>query len=233
MELSRKTTLLHLGASVCSSIALLLLSGCDPVTLTLGGAAITGTNMVGNQEGMSGSLSDLSLHTKINKEFFSRDKDLFDRVELSIKHGNVVVIGYLKSEEQCRKAVEIAQKFAGIEHVFDETSIQPPPTARDLAIDSSITSRVKSSLTFNGNVQSLNYDVTTVKGIVYICGTAQSPFERNIVINCARETSGVVKVVAYIFINKHGRINNTNGAKVSNHATPKNNSAKKEIKVIV
>ena len=186
-----------------SFILLSFLTGCDPATWIVGGTAVVGTNTAYNQEGASGSISDIALHLKINREFFNTHKDLVDRTELSIKHGNVVVIGYLRNEEECRQAIEIASKIAGSDHVFDETNVAPMPTGKDLAIDSSITSRVKTTLLTDGNVHSFNYDITTVKGIVYICGTAQSKYERNIVINYARQTSGVVKVIAYIFINKN------------------------------
>ncbi len=197
-------SVVHVNLSINSlSFALLLfLTACDPATWIVGGTAVVGTNTACNQEGASGSMSDIGLHLKINREFFNANKDLVDRTELSIKHGNVVVIGYLKNEEECKKAIEIASKIAGPDHVFDETSVSSMPTGKDLAIDSSITSRVKTALLADGNVHSFNYDVTTVKGVVYICGTAQSRYERSIVVNCARQTSGVVKVIAYIFINR-------------------------------
>ena len=193
----------NLLISSLSLTSFLFLIGCDPASWIAGGTTIVGTSTAYNQEGASGSMSDVALHLRINREFFNAHKDLVDRTELSIKHGNVVVIGYLRNEEECKKAIEIAGKIAGPDRVFDETSVAPMPTGKDLAIDSSITSRVKTSLLTDGNVHSFNYDVTTVKGVVYICGTAQSRYERNIVINYARQTSGVVKVVAYIFINRN------------------------------
>ena len=85
-----------------------------------------------------------------------------------------------------------------------ELSIGELPDIKDLANDSSITSRIKSAMLFDGNIQSLNYDITTVKGVVYICGTAQSKYERDLVINCARNTSSVERVVSYISINRGG-----------------------------
>jgi osmotically-inducible protein OsmY len=181
---------------------LLFIAACDPTTLAIAGTTIVGTELVCNQEGIGGSITDSALHTKICKLLLEKDSDIFDRVELSIKHGNIVVIGYMKNKAQCEKAMELIKGVNGYKKIFDETKVQEPPTARDLAIDSSITSRIKSSLAFDGNVQSRNYDVTTVKGVVYICGTAQSRYERDVVLNCARTTSGVEKVVAYISINK-------------------------------
>jgi osmotically-inducible protein OsmY len=182
---------------------ILLTSACDPVTMVIGGTAIAGTTAIRNQEGISGSISDNELQTRAIYLLLEKNKDISDRVELSVKHGMVIVIGYMKSDAQREEALRLVRSVKGFKEIFDETQVQEPPSAKNFAIDSSITSRIKSSLAFDGNVQSLNYDITTVKGVVYICGTAQSKYERDVVLNHARTTSAVKKVVAYIKINKN------------------------------
>jgi osmotically-inducible protein OsmY len=172
------------------------------VTLLFGGTAAVGVVSVRNQEGISGSFSDTKLQTQINHALLKHDKNLFDKIELCVKHGMVVVIGYVDDISQKDMAMQTIKNVGNYKEIFDEISVQPFPTASDLANDSSITSKIKSSLLIDSNVQSLNYDITTVKGIVYICGTAQSKFERDVVINSARTTFKVKKVVAYIKINK-------------------------------
>ncbi|MBR1734384.1 MAG: BON domain-containing protein [Alphaproteobacteria bacterium] len=196
-----KSKLLFIMSSACS---LLFLSSCDPVSWAIGGTAVAGAEVARNQKGLGGAASDTALQAEINKFLFDNDRDIFDRVELSIKHGKVVVIGYMKDKDQCVRAIELVKKAGGAQAIFDETSIGDLPDAKDLFADSGITSRIKSAMLFDGNIQSLNYDITTVKGVVYICGTAQSEYERDLVINCARNTSSVIKVVAYISINKDG-----------------------------
>ncbi|GHU10670.1 hypothetical protein FACS189449_00550 [Alphaproteobacteria bacterium] len=189
--------------------SLLFVTACDPVTWIVGGTVVVGTTAVRNQGGISGSLSDNEIQAKINYKLLNKNKDILDRVELCVKHGMVVVIGYMRNEAQCVEAMELIRSIEGIGEVFDETKVQSAPTGKNLAIDSSITSRIKSSLAFDGNVQSLNYDITTVKGVVYICGTAQSSYERDVVLNHARTTSGVEKVVAYVKINERNKRDRT------------------------
>ncbi|MDR2766417.1 MAG: hypothetical protein LBB63_03075, partial [Holosporaceae bacterium] len=77
---------------------LLLCVACDPVSWIVGGTALVGTTTVRNQEGVSGSISDTALQTKINNALFVSDSDLSSRVELAIKHGIIIVTGYMKSE---------------------------------------------------------------------------------------------------------------------------------------
>ncbi|MDR1375604.1 MAG: BON domain-containing protein [Holosporaceae bacterium] len=182
---------------------------CDPFTWVLGGTAVVGSTAVRNQEGVSGSISDTELQAKINNILFSSDKDIFDRVELAIKHGIVVVIGYMKDEAQCKKTMQIIRNIEGCKDAYDETAVQDMPDISNFALDTSITSRIKSSFSFDGNVHSMNYDVTTVRGVVYICGTAQSKYERDVVLNHARTTSGVEKVFSYVKINKNKDENNS------------------------
>jgi osmotically-inducible protein OsmY len=182
----------------CELTVLLFCTACDPVTLAFGGTAIAGATYVRNREGISGSVSDTKLQSMINHTLLKEDRELFDKVELSVKHGMVVVIGYVDEISQHDRIIDVVKSVKGANEIYDEVKIQEAPRASDLASDSGITSRVKSALLFDGNVSSLNYDITTVKGIVYICGTAQSKYERDVVLNQARTTSGVNKVVAYI-----------------------------------
>lgn len=177
------------------------LTGCDPVTIAVGGTALAGSTMVGNEEGVTGSISDTNLQTKINAALMDASNEYMKRVELCVKHGMVIVIGYMQSEDQRIRVMNIVRNVKCFhEEIYDETSVADIPTTKQIFVDGGITTRLKSSLKFDGNVRSLNYDITTVKGVVYICGTAGSKFERDTVINQARSTSGVVNVVAYIKI---------------------------------
>ncbi|MDR1235921.1 MAG: BON domain-containing protein [Holosporaceae bacterium] len=185
----------------CELVALLFCTACDPVTIAFGGTALAGATSVRNQEGITGSISDTKLQSMVNHALFKEDKELFNKVELSVKHGTVVVIGYVDEESQHDRIMEIVKSVKGATEVYDEIKVQEAPRAADLAKDAGITSRVKSALLFDGNIASLNYDVTTVKGVVYICGTAQSKYERDVVFNQIRTTYGVNKVVSYIKIN--------------------------------
>ncbi|MDR1551659.1 MAG: BON domain-containing protein [Holosporaceae bacterium] len=184
----------------CIALSILLLCGaCNPVVWIVGGsAAAVGGTAVRNKKGISGSLSDTQLQLKVNRALFQEDNVLCDKVELAVKHGMVVVIGYVSNESQRDKIIQVVDGIADIKHVFYEIDVRKRPTISERAKDSGITSRVKSALLFDGNISSLNYDITTVKSIVYICGTASSKYERDVVINHARTTSGASKVVAYI-----------------------------------
>ena len=182
-------------------LSLLFLTACDPVTIAVGGAAVAGVATVRDKEGIGGELSDAYLKKKIQMALLKKDKNLYDRIELAVKHGIVVVIGSFDDESQCARAMEIVRKVQD-KDVYDETKVQKQTDISSFSSDSGITVRIDSNMKTDGNVSSLNYDLTTVNGVVYICGTAMTPYERDVVLNIARTTSGVVKVVSYIKIAK-------------------------------
>ncbi len=179
----------------------LLLPACDPVSWLVGGTVVAGTVTVRDKEGISGQISDTYLKEKIRVTLLNKDKDLYDRIELAVKHGIVVVIGSFDDESQCERVKEIIDTVQ-VKDVYYETKVGPQAKAGTFAADAGITARIEASMKSNGNVASLNYDTTTVNGVVYMCGTAMSAYERDVVLNIARTTSGVAKVVSYIKIAK-------------------------------
>jgi len=179
----------------------LLLAACDPVSLVVGSTVVAGTVTVRDKEGITGQISDTYLKEKIRLTLLNKDKELYDRVELAVKHGIVVVIGSFDDESQCERIKEIIDTIQ-VNDVYYETKVEPQANAGTFAVDAGITTRIEASMKSNGNVASLNYDTTTVNGVVYMCGTAMTAYERDIVLNIARSTSGVVKVVSYIKIAK-------------------------------
>ncbi len=68
------------------------------------------------------------------------------------------------------------------------------------AQDSVITTKLKTKLTFDKNVHAVNYEITTLKGVIYIIGIAQSDEEAKHVVNHARNIRYVKKVVSYVRI---------------------------------
>lgn len=181
--------------------SVMLLTACDPVSWLVGGTLVAGTVTVRDKEGISGQITDKYLKERIRIALLNNDKDLYDRIELAVKHGIVVVIGSFDDESQCERVKEIVDNVR-VEDVYYELHVEPQAKAGTFATDAGITTRIEASMKSNGNVASLNYDTTTVNGVVYTCGTAMSAYERDVVLNIARTTSGVNKVVSYIKIAK-------------------------------
>ncbi len=175
-------------------VVVLSLTSCVPV-LVVGGGAIS-TVAMRNRNGVSGTVSDNVIHGNV-LSILSRIS-LLKSIEVSVKHSRVLLIGYVENEEQKRIAVEEAAKARGVSEIIDELKIGHKETLERSATDTTITSRIKAAMLFDGNVHCLNFNITTYDGVVYLLGVAETQLENDIVVNVARTTSGVTKVVSYI-----------------------------------
>ena len=182
---------------ICPLIILMSLTSCVPVMLCAGGGAI-GAVAIRNRTGLSGTFRDNVIHANILSDLSK--VSLMKRIEVSVKHSRVLLLGYVENNEQRLKAIEIATKQKGVSEVIDCIKIGYKVTLEHSMGDTAVTSRIKSAMAVDSNVHCLNFNITTYDGIVYILGLAESELERDVVINIARSTSYVNKVVSYINI---------------------------------
>ncbi len=172
----------------------LLFTSCAPLIIC-GGAGIASVSMR-NREGVSGSVLDNWIKLQINNKFQS--KKLSGKVEIVVKHARVLLVGFVDDSSQAAECVAIAKDISKVVEVIDAIKIGHTQSTDTAAKDSWITSRVKSAMAVDGNIHCLNFNITTYNGIVYILGTAETQLELNAVVNIARSTSCVKKVVSYI-----------------------------------
>lgn len=173
-----------------------LTTGCAPVLIG-GGAAVVGGAMV-SEKGISGSISDSQIATEIKVGLYQYDPDLYQRVNLTVTGGEVLLTGAVPKAEWHMEAVRIAWEPKGVKRVIDNIAVSEGATFGLYAKDTWITTQIKSRLLVDGEVQSVNYNIKTVSGIVHLLGIAQDQKELDHVINIARHTDGVRKVVSYV-----------------------------------
>lgn len=175
-------------------LSALLLCSCVPL-LVVGGGTVSSV-AVRNRTGVSGSVSDNVIHANALNALAKAN--IAKSIDVSVKHSMVLLIGYVQNDETKRQAVSIASQIKGVKSVIDELKVGHDVTFEHSVVDTIITSRVKSSMVLDGNIHSFNFNITTYDGVVYILGTAENIYERDLVINIARSTSYVNKVIAYI-----------------------------------
>ncbi|WP_010300046.1 BON domain-containing protein [Candidatus Odyssella thessalonicensis] len=173
-----------------------MLAGCAPAIIG-GGAAVVGGAMV-KEKGISGSLSDTQISTKISIALYQKDPELHARVNVNVQNGEVMLTGAVLTNEMHLDAVRIAWETPGVRRVIDNIAISEGASVGVYAKDTWITTQLKSKLLFDKNVQSINYSIKTVSGNVYLMGIAQDHAELSTVINYARNIDGVKKVTSYV-----------------------------------
>jgi osmotically-inducible protein OsmY len=193
-----RRTLLVTGTIVCSITTPSLLTGCVPAVV--GGGVTTVGVAATKEKGVAGAWTDTKISTTIKLGLYQKDPDLHRLVDVNVQNGEVLLTGSAPSEEMHLEAVKIAWDCQGVKRVIDNIGGPEGASVGTYARDTWITTQLKSSLLFDGDVQSRNYSVKTVSGQVYLMGIAQNQAELDKVVSHASNTSGVEKVISYVHV---------------------------------
>jgi osmotically-inducible protein OsmY len=174
-----------------------LLSGCL-APMVVGGSAAVGTMAV-REQGVTGTLGDSQISVAIESKLYGFDPDLQARVCVNVEDGEVLLTGRVQNQEWTAEAERLAWQVGGVKNVMNNIQVTE---ADELAVgayakDSWISTSIKSQLIFTEDIRSLNYNVKTVAGVVYVTGIAQNQTELDRVLDIASKTSYVTRVVNY------------------------------------
>ncbi len=177
--------------------ALLISSACTPLGMATGAAAGVG-NAASKEGGISGSFTDASIKGKINELWFNYNIDTFSKLSTTVNQGRVLLTGVVQNPEDRVEAVRLVWQVNGVKQVINEIRVADSEGLPGFVRDGWITTRLRTALTFEKHVQSLNYSIDTVQGVVYLMGVAMSQNELNTVMNLARTIPNVKQVVSYV-----------------------------------
>lgn len=187
----RLTVLSLIGVSLAAS-------GCVPV---VAGGVAAGTN-AGMQERTFGTaIDDSTIAAKIKNKFVQKDTNtLFAKVGIEVTEGRVLLTGAVRDQDVAVEAVRLTWEVEGVREVINEIQVTDQSAMRTIAADSFITTNIRSRMLLDKNVRSVNYNVETVRGTVYLMGVAQDQRELETVATIARNTRGVNKVVSHVLM---------------------------------
>jgi osmotically-inducible protein OsmY len=145
-----------------------------------------------------------SLSTVTSDQYITRDLSVkymgsefeSDHVSATVYNHEVLLTGQASSLAQRFKIVRTAKDFDSVQKVYDyiEVSSKYVSTSTE---DTYITSKVKSSLFGNGDINSNDVKIVTDNGIVYILGIIDKSQLKNMV-EVTRSIDGVKKVVPLV-----------------------------------
>ncbi|MBX9977555.1 MAG: BON domain-containing protein [Alphaproteobacteria bacterium] len=178
--------------------AALLLSSCVP--LIVAGGSVATVTTAAKDKGISGSMGDTQISTSIKAKLYQKDQDIHRRVGVNVQNGEVLLTGSLATQALIDEVEQIVWSIPGVTKVMNEMGVNSDDSLgfSEATTDSWITTQVKSSLVFTADIKSINYSIKTVSGVVYIMGTAQNQAELDKVMEIARKTRGVKKVMSYV-----------------------------------
>jgi osmotically-inducible protein OsmY len=178
------------------------LSGCVGAVAGVGAAAVAaGTT----EKGLSTSISDSIISTKISESYFQDDVNLFSAVTVDVNQGSVLLTGAVIKPEDAVKAVQMAWQVHGVIEVINELDIQDKSSIKDRAKDIASQAQLRGRLITDLDISSLNFSIDVVNGVVYLSGIAGSEEEMNRVVAHAQDLRFGTTVVNYIRINEDDR----------------------------
>ncbi len=189
----KKSLVLILGCTV----SLAALNACTPIGIATGAAASVGT-AASKEGGISGAVTDASIKGQINEAWFQYNLDMFSKLSTTVNQGRVLLTGVVQNPADRVEAVRLVWQVDGVKQVINEIRVSESEGVPGFVRDNWITTRLRTAMTFESGVQSLNYSIDTVQGVVYLMGVAMSQKELNTVMELARTIPNVKQVVSYV-----------------------------------
>ena len=173
------------------------LSGCAGAIIGAGAAAIGASS---TEKGFATSITDTSISLKIRDKFIQTDMDLLEGVSIQVDDGNVLLVGRIENQELKVLASKLAWEVRGVRSIINEIEIAEKVSLKDRAKDASAGANLRRLLITDMNINSLNYSIEVVSGIVYLTGIAKDASERDRVLEHARNLAYVNRVENYIIL---------------------------------
>ncbi len=173
-------------------ITVLILQACAVAVVT-GGAA--GGSMAHDRRTTGTFIEDQAIELKANRAFYN-DKEINEKSHWNVTSYNTIVLitGEVPDEELRQRMIDIVQEIPKVSLVHNEMTIAAPSSLVSRSSDTLITSKVKTKLLTDKNVDGTRVKVVTEKGVVYLMGLV-SETEAERATEITRLTGGVQKVV--------------------------------------
>jgi osmotically-inducible protein OsmY len=171
------------------------LSGCAGALI---GAGAAGGVTAMQEGGLEQAGTDTRIQAQINDLWFKHDTDMFRKLDMTVDQGRVLITGVVQKQEHRVEAVRLAWQVKGVKQVINEIKIANSEGVQGYVRDTWITTQLRSKLTFDRQVRSINYNIDTVQATIYLMGQGRNQTEVNRVIEIARTIKGVKGVVSYV-----------------------------------
>lgn len=166
----------------------------------LAGAALAGCNRGApsddKTETAGNALDDSVITTKVKSALIAQTDGKGGATSVETRHGNVLLSGFVDSQAQADKEVQLAKAVDGVKSVDNKLMVKAgKSTAGNELDDSVITVKVKSALMTDEQTRADQISVNTNKGVVQLSGYVGSADEQAHAAEVARNVEGVQSVV--------------------------------------
>ena len=183
--------------SIILLFGLLLAPACSPLGVATTAGAVVGTAAL-QERGFQQTLDDKSMEVSIQKALIDIDFETFQRIDVSVVEGRILLTGIVPNADDRVKAVETAWKSDGVVEVINEILIGNDVGFINSGFDLKIEKAMDLDLTLDKQIKGLNYISDSTNGTLFIIGIAQNQAELDRVLAHARNIERVRRVVSYV-----------------------------------
>ncbi|WP_192889942.1 BON domain-containing protein [Vibrio bathopelagicus] len=187
----KSLTSMRLFKLISVSLLTLSLSGCAGIFIA--GAATT-ANLVTDTRTTKQIWNDNNIEFEVaaitNKQPYRGNV----RITASSYRGSVVLMGQATTDSERRAFESQAKEVTGVESIHNQVRVKEPLTISAISNDSWITTKVKSALLANSDLNGIKVKVITEDSEVFLLGLV-SREHADIATEVARNVSGVKQVI--------------------------------------
>lgn len=173
--------------------SIVLLSGCAAPVIIAGGA-IAGA-AVADRRDANTIIDDNNISLKIEEKIYT-DESIKRHIHVNVAsyNGLVLLTGEIPTAEMRNVVVSHAQHVAKVKQIHNETIIAPASEHSSRRQDTWLTTKVKSALLSEKQINGLHFKVVTENQIVYLLGLVTRA-EGEIAANAARQIDGIKQII--------------------------------------
>lgn len=170
-------------------------------------ASITSvTSIVGNastsERGFTKTVEDTIIMSKIFTRLSSVDIFNITNIKISVAYGNVLVVGFVDSQEKRLKIINTIWKVDGVKKIFNEIEIGDGLSIAERTEDLILQSKISTKLLFKPGILSNNYSIDVVNKKVYVMGTSKTIEEKSLIEKYLKEMKEIKKLTTIIFLTR-------------------------------
>ena len=128
------------------------------------------------------------------------DKKHLIYINTKVLDGNIFLSGKVDEPEDKLKVIKLAWETKGVRSVKTAITIKGETNFKNSAKDALITTQLRTSMIFDKDIKSANYNLDTINGKTYIFGIAMTQEEKRKVIEESKEIYGVKEVIPSIIL---------------------------------
>lgn len=180
-------------APICA--VALALAGCAPTAASL---AVDGAYTASEERSVDDVVDDNGIKLELNKLLLDEGLGLFKDVSTVVYRRHVYLLGDVEKAADKKRAGEIAHKPEKVSGVTNAIQVTSAGDIGDVVDDIYIEKAIQTDFLFDSEIDSANFRVRSVNGVVYLIGLAESPVELTKALTIVQARHDVRRIVNYV-----------------------------------